>query len=75
MQHPDLKPHARELVSRITIAVEEANGIANDKGLDYIRLLLLQIYRSPRWEERDCHGHQGYAEGHVLGHGLDRPAG
>ncbi len=38
--HPDLKPHARELVSRITIAVEEANGIANDKGLDYIRLLL-----------------------------------
>tara|TARA_B100000902_G_scaffold160459_2_gene156155 strand:- start:7364 stop:9091 length:1728 start_codon:yes stop_codon:yes gene_type:complete len=38
--HPNLKPHARELVSQIQPAVEEANKIANEKGLDHIRQLL-----------------------------------
>ncbi len=38
--HPDLKPHAKELVSRIQPAVEEANMIATTKGLDHVRNLL-----------------------------------
>jgi glutamyl-tRNA synthetase len=38
--HPDLKPHAKELVSRIIPAVQEANDIAKTRGLDHIRQLL-----------------------------------
>ncbi len=38
--HPELKPHARDLVSRINPAVEEANNLAKQEGLDYIRELL-----------------------------------
>ena len=38
--HPDLKPHAKELVSRIIPAVQDANNIAKSRGLDHIRQLL-----------------------------------
>ncbi len=38
--HPELKPHARELVSKIQPAVDEANRIATEQGLDHIRELL-----------------------------------
>ena len=38
--HPNLNPHAKELVSRIIPAVQEANNIAKLRGLDYIRNLL-----------------------------------
>lgn len=38
--HPNLKPHAKELVSRIIPAVQEANNIAKLRGLDHIRQLL-----------------------------------
>ena len=38
--HPHLKPHAKELVSRIIPAVKEANDIAKLRGLEHIRQLL-----------------------------------
>jgi glutamyl-tRNA synthetase len=38
--YPNLKPHARDLVSRIIPAVEEANDLAKKHGLEHIRNLL-----------------------------------
>ena len=38
--HPHLKKHARDLISLIQKAVDEANKIANEEGLEHVRNLL-----------------------------------
>ena len=38
--HPHLKKHARDLISLIQKAVDEANKIANEEGSEYVRNLL-----------------------------------
>jgi len=38
--HPNLKKHARDLVGLIQNAVDDANKLANEQGLEHVRILL-----------------------------------